>query len=86
MEHETFWSLLCSGPHWLFELFLMVLFDGVIGLVLWPCFLRYALHHKSDDDKTRKLEQQVSELRKLHGLEKTIQVSSDPNDPGCAPL
>lgn len=70
MEHETFWSLMRSGPHWLFELFLMFLFDVVIGLVLWPCFKRYALHHQSDDKKTEKLEGQVAQqalqIAKLH--------------------
>jgi hypothetical protein len=35
-EQETFWTLLMSGPHWIFELMLMVVFDGLIGLIIWP--------------------------------------------------
>ena len=29
--HETFWTLLRDKAHWEFEIFLMFLFDGVLG-------------------------------------------------------
>jgi hypothetical protein len=36
-EHaETFWTLLGNAAHWQFELFLMILFDVVIGAIAWP--------------------------------------------------
>ncbi len=50
MEHETFWTLLRSSAHWQFELFLMFLFDVVLGLILWP-FLRKHWGHHVDRDK-----------------------------------
>jgi len=42
---ETFWDLMRSGPHWAFELFLMVLFDGLIGAILYPLFKRWLKAH-----------------------------------------
>jgi len=63
MEHETFWTLLQSAAHWQFELFLMFLFDVVIGLVLYPFFKRAVLHHKTDDVKIDELEEKVDELQ-----------------------
>lgn len=33
---ETFWTLLRDRAHWEFELFLMVLFDGIVGTMLYP--------------------------------------------------
>lgn len=79
MEHETFWGLFCSGPHWLFELMLMAIFDVGLGVLLIPAFRKYFLHHQSDDKKTAKLEGQVAqqeleiaELRKHLGLPKRI--------------
>lgn len=62
MESETFYTLLKDPNHWLFELFLMFLFDGVIGLVLWPCIKKFFLHHRSDDQKLEELEKRVKEL------------------------
>lgn len=68
MEHETFLSLVCDPNHWLFELMLMALFDGLVGMILWPCFRRFALHHRKDDNKVAVLEQQVKEMRAILGL------------------
>ena len=50
-EQETFWTLLRNLPHWEFELFLMLLFDVVLGLLIWPWFRKWVLHHSSDDEK-----------------------------------
>lgn len=75
MEHETFWGLVCSAPHWGFELMLMVIFDLGLGVLLIPAFRKYILHHQSDDKKTEVLEGRVAqqeieiaELRKHLGL------------------
>jgi len=32
---ETFWELLRDPAHWYFELLLIVIFDVVIGLLVW---------------------------------------------------
>lgn len=52
LESETFVQLLRSPGHWLFEIFLMVLFDGVIGLLLWPWARRHWKHHVTRDNIT----------------------------------
>ena len=46
---ETFWSLLHDRAHWEFELFLMLLFDGIIGAVLWPFLKKHYDHHIARD-------------------------------------
>jgi hypothetical protein len=38
---ETFWELLRDPAHWMFELFLMVVFDVIIGAILWPLIKRH---------------------------------------------
>ncbi len=61
--HETFWDLLKDPAHWEFELFLIVLFDVIISLIIWP-FLQKALsHHKSDHERLEDLEREVKELK-----------------------
>jgi hypothetical protein len=47
--HETFWTLLRDPAHWMFELFLMLLFDGVIGLLAWPFIKKHWHHHVARD-------------------------------------
>lgn len=49
MEHETFWTLLKDPAHWMFELFLIALFDGLVGLILWPKIKKFLRHYRSDD-------------------------------------
>jgi hypothetical protein len=44
-EQETFMSLLRDRAHWEFELFLMALFDGLIGALLWPFVRKHWRHH-----------------------------------------
>lgn len=41
---ETFWTLLTDLPHWEFEVFLIILFDGIIGLLIWPTIKRLKKH------------------------------------------
>lgn len=36
MDHETFWTLMRDRAHWEFELFVMVVFDGLLFGLLWP--------------------------------------------------
>lgn len=51
MEHETFIGLLKSWPHWEFEILLMVVFDGLIGAVLWPLLKKHWGHHVARDKR-----------------------------------
>lgn len=65
MEHETFWTLLQDGAHWQFEIFLILLVDGLIGAIIWPFLKRiYSKnpHHESDDKKIAALETKVAKL------------------------
>ncbi|MBX4181540.1 hypothetical protein KW807_01600 [Candidatus Parcubacteria bacterium] len=64
MEHETFLTLLQDKAHWEFELFLIFLFDVVIGLILWPSIKKFIIHHKTDDERIAELESKVKELSK----------------------
>jgi hypothetical protein len=49
MEHETFWTLFTDLAHWEFEIFLIILFDGLLGLIIWPRIKKFLQHYKSDD-------------------------------------
>jgi len=57
MEHETFLTLLKDPAHWEFELFLIVIFDGLIGLIIWPKIKKFLHHYKSDDKIIHDLEE-----------------------------
>ncbi len=54
-QPETFWTLLHDKAHWEFELFVgfveMLLFDGLIGLLLWPTIKKHWNHHIDRDRK-----------------------------------
>ncbi|KKU50130.1 MAG: hypothetical protein UY47_C0004G0011 [Parcubacteria group bacterium GW2011_GWB1_49_7] len=62
METETFWTLFTDLAHWEFELFLILLFDVLVGLLLWPWIRKFILHHKSDDERIAELERKVEEI------------------------
>jgi hypothetical protein len=52
-EHEgSVWhqyvDLLGSAPHWLLEITIMLVFDVLIGLLLWPAVKRWIARH--DDE------------------------------------
>lgn len=64
MEHETFFALLQDPAHWEFELFLIFVFDVVIGLLIWPYLKSFSRHHKEDDHKLSDLEARVEKLEK----------------------
>ncbi len=46
---ETFWSLLHDKAHWEFEIFLMVIFDLVLGALVWPFIKKHWNHHVAHD-------------------------------------
>ncbi len=48
---ETFWFLLHDKAHWEFEMFLMVVFDGLVGAMLWPFVKKHWDHHIARDKK-----------------------------------
>lgn len=54
MMHETFWTLLGDPAHWAFELFLMVVFDGVILGICWPFIRKHWKHHVDRDQAEKK--------------------------------
>lgn len=49
--HETFFSLLRDAAHWEFEIFLMVLFDGIILGILYPFVSKHLKHHLARDKR-----------------------------------
>ena len=68
MEHETFWTLLKDPAHWQFELFLIFLFDVLIGALIWPYLVKWFKHHKGDDEKLDDLEERVRKLEGDQGI------------------
>lgn len=62
MERETFWSLIVDPAHWEFELFLIFLFDILIGAIIWPYVKKWFRHHREDDDKLAELEKRLNKL------------------------
>lgn len=63
MEHETFWTLFRDPAHWQFEIFLIALFDGIIGVLIWPRIRKFLRHHKTDDERIEDLEMEIRELK-----------------------
>ena len=61
---ESFFDLLKDPAHWEFEIFLMVVFDVVIGLVIWPYVQKAMTHHKSDHERLEDLERGVRGMKK----------------------
>lgn len=45
MIAETYWELMKDPSHWLFELTLLALFDGLIGALAWPLVKRWIKTH-----------------------------------------
>ena len=48
---ETFWTLLHNAAHWEFEIFLMLLFDGIIAGVCAPFVRKHWQHHVAHDQR-----------------------------------
>ena len=83
MEKETFWTLFTDLAHWEFEIFLMVLFDFVIGFVGWRYVLRPLLnkwfsHHKEDHTKIDKVDALEARIKKLEDEKKLEQRKTGP--------
>jgi len=51
VQPETFWTLFHNAAHWEFELFLMVVFDVVLGAMIWPFLKSHWTHHTDRDKK-----------------------------------
>jgi hypothetical protein len=66
---ENFIDLLKDPAHWEFEIFLMIIFDVVIGLFIWPFVRRALVHHKSDHKRLEDLEREVKSLLEKQKLE-----------------
>ena len=49
--NESFWTLLRSAAHWEFEIFLMIVFDGLILGALYPFLRKHYEHHIARDKK-----------------------------------
>lgn len=49
--NETFWTLLGDPAHWAFEIFLMLLFDGLIAGLAWPLVRKHWRHHIARDQR-----------------------------------
>lgn len=70
---ESFWSLLRDPAHWYFELFLMLLFDVLIGALLWPAIKRH-IHKDVDEaeehehDQIDLLYEEIADLRQHIGV------------------
>jgi hypothetical protein len=62
MAHETFLTLLKDPAHWEFEIFLILIFDVILGILIWPRISKFLLHHKSDDERIEELEKKVNEF------------------------
>ncbi len=60
---ETFFDLLKDPAHWEFEIFLMIVFDVIIGFVIWPFIQKALVHHKSDHERLEDLEKEVRSLK-----------------------
>lgn len=63
IQSETFWTLLTDVAHWQFEIFLIILFDVIVGIIVWPWVRKFILHHESDDERIATLEKEVKELK-----------------------
>ena len=48
---ETFWTLLQDKAHWEFEIFLMVLFDLLLGGLFGPFIRKHWKHHIDRDQR-----------------------------------
>ena len=63
--HETFWELLTDPAHWYFEFLLIIIFDVIVGLLIWPFVRKGLMHHKSDHERLEDLEREVEKLKNL---------------------
>lgn len=57
MEHETFFTLLRDKSHWEFEIFVNVVFDGILLGLVWP-FVKKHIQHHLDRDRREEIDSQ----------------------------
>jgi hypothetical protein len=54
-QPETFWMLLHDSAHWEFELLVgfveMLVFDVIVGILLWPTIKKHWKHHIERDKR-----------------------------------
>lgn len=48
---ETFGTLLHNAAHWEFELFVMIVFDGLVLGLVWPFVKKHIRHHLDRDER-----------------------------------
>ena len=46
---QEFIHLLKDPAHWAFEILLIIIFDGIIGLLLWPHIKQFIKHIKEHE-------------------------------------
>ena len=49
--HETFWDLARDAAHWEFEIFLMIVFDGLLLGIFYPWLRKHWKHHIAHDQR-----------------------------------
>jgi hypothetical protein len=67
---ETFYDLLANAAHWEFEIFLMLLFDGLIAGLLYPFVRKHYDHHIARDERERLPKGRDSRMRGAADLQK----------------
>lgn len=60
---QEFLHLVKDPAHWYFELMLIIIFDVIIGLLIWPFIQKALIHHKSDHERLEDLEREVKHLK-----------------------
>ena len=53
IQPETFWTLLRDAAHWEFEIFVTLVFDGLVLGLLWPFIRRHWNHHLNRDARDK---------------------------------
>ena len=71
MEKETFQSLFFDLAHWEFEIFLMVLFDFILGFIGWrlvlqPILKKWFSHHVDDHKELDEIKDRLKKLEDAH--------------------
>ena len=61
IEQDTFWTLLHDKAHWEFEIFLMLVFDLILGGLLWPFVKKHWKYHIERDMKEGLFDQDVKD-------------------------
>ena len=72
-QPDTFWTLLHNWAHWEFEIFLMILFDGIIFGIIWNSIRKHWQHHLDRD------RQEASNGSSIPGLLNRVKVHINAN-------